>query len=133
MVYRWVVIFYLAALGLAAMFGWAALAKLRSPDLVEKRFVAMGLPKAVGRILPWAEIGLAVVLVVFPSIGAGAALVFLVVSSVGICYLLARGKVAGCGCFGNHRELSWREVAHNGGLMLVGVAALYSEVPWHLG
>lgn len=96
-----------AALLLAAVFLWAAPAKLRRPQQTTASFVALGLPApgALARLVPTAEVGTAVLLLLRPRLGAIAAAVLLVAFTTVLDRALRRSSVDGstvrCGCFGS--------------------------------
>ncbi len=117
-----------ARLLLAAMFAVAGLAKLWDPAGSRQALIGFGLPAALatplGRLLPLAELAVAVALV--PTIsawwGALGALALLLVFVAGIGYNLARGRRPECHCFGqlHSAPAGWSTLIRN--LLLTAVA-----------
>jgi hypothetical protein len=118
---------YAAALVLSALFAWAGAAKLVDPTGTARTFATLGLPAshAAARVVPVAELVLAVALVVVPPVGAVVALVALAAFSAVLARALRRGVDVGCGCFGSagHRPVSGVELLRNG-LMAVAAAVV---------
>ena len=118
----------LARLFLALVFGTAGIAKALDRSGSRQSFRSFGVPDGLTGPLSWglpiAEVLVAAALL--PAVtawwGAGAALAFLLVFSVGIGVNLARGKSPDCRCFGQlHQEtVSWTTVARN--VVMAGVA-----------
>jgi uncharacterized membrane protein YphA (DoxX/SURF4 family) len=116
---------YVAALGLAATFAWAAIAKLRAPERTAAGFAGLGLPAPtlLARVVPGVEAGLAVALVVVPVWGAGSALGLLAAFTILLAVNVGR-DAPGCNCFGatpTDEPVSWVEVLRN---LLLGAAAV---------
>src|SRR5260370_9023428 len=117
-----------ARLLLAAMFAVAGLAKLWGAAGSRAALIGFGLPAALatplGRLLPLAELAVAVALV--PTIsawwGALGALALLLVFVAGIGYNLARGRRPECHCFGqlHSAPAGWATLIRN--LLLTSVA-----------
>ena len=124
---------YAAALVLAAVFGWAGLAKLRARDATERTFRAFGLaaPRALAVGVPVTELILAVGLVLVPSWAALAALAVLVGFSTILARAMRAGVDVGCGCFGTARRapVSFVELVRNGLLALGAVVAAQAGSP----
>jgi len=116
---------YAAALLLAAVFGWAGLAKLRTRHTTARTFRAFGLahPDALAVGVPVVEVALAVGLVVAPAEATLAALAVLAGFSTILVRAMRAGVDVGCGCFGTARRqpVSFVELVRNG---LLGTAAL---------
>lgn len=93
---------YVAATVLAAVFGWAAVAKLRAGAATAAGFAGLGLPapQLLARLVPAAELVLAAALVLVPAWGAAAALVLLAAFTGVLVVNLGRGAT-GCNCFGS--------------------------------
>lgn len=92
---------------LAAVFGWAGLAK--SSDLALSRLAVRsyqllpdGLSDVIGNVLPFVELALAALLLIGLGTRVAAALAgaLLVAFIVGVSSLWIRGIDAACGCFG---------------------------------
>jgi hypothetical protein len=115
-----------AAVALAAVLAWAAVAKVvrRRPTI--EAFTAMGLPAPAGLAVavPLVEGGTALALLARPAVGAVAALVLLAIFTVVIVNLLVSGRAVGCGCFGSVRSdpVGPSDILRNG--MLAALAAL---------
>lgn len=113
----------LAAL-LAAVFAWAAFAKLRDRPGTTRAFAGAALP-APARLavaVPAGEIVLAGLLLVAPAWGATAALAVLAGFSVHLALARRRGVDVGCGCFGAARPVpAGRELVRNAGLALIAL------------
>jgi uncharacterized membrane protein YphA (DoxX/SURF4 family) len=124
---------YLSALVLAAIFAWAAAAKLRRPVPTAATFRAIGLPApaVMARAAPAAELAIAAALVLVPSIGATAALVALAFFTTLLVSRLRDGSPVSCGCFGTASEqpISFVEPLRNLFLAGLAVAALLAPSP----
>ncbi len=95
-----------AAVILAAVFSWAAVAKgARRRDTVAA-FTGLGIPApaVLAVAVPVAELAIAVLLVVRPQIGGALALAMLAAFTLAIVGALRRGVDTGCGCFGSRRD-----------------------------
>jgi hypothetical protein len=95
-----------AAVILAAVFSWAAVAKgARRRDTVAA-FTGLGIPApaVLAVVVPVAELAIAVLLVVRPQIGGALALAMLAAFTLAIVGALRRGVETGCGCFGSRRD-----------------------------
>jgi uncharacterized membrane protein YphA (DoxX/SURF4 family) len=117
-----------AALVLAVVFLWAAVAKVRDRAGTAASFRGLGLPApaALAVAVPVVEVALAVGLVVRPSIAGWLALALLVAFTLVIAGAIARGVEVGCACFGsaaNDRPVSTLEVVRNAGLAALAVVA----------
>ena len=119
-----------AALVLAAVFGWAAVAKVRAAGPTTASFRGLGLPapRLLARAVPAVEAVLAVALVLRPAVAAFAALALVVVFSLVIVRAVAAGSTVGCACFGggsgeDDRPVSVLEVVRNGGLGALAIVA----------
>jgi peroxiredoxin len=122
------ILLLIARLILAGVFGVAGFAKLFDLDGSEKAVADFGVPetlaKPLGKILPFAEIAVAVLLLPvesawFGAIGAGALLFGFV---GGIVYNMIQGRAPDCHCFGQiHSEpVGWSTLLRN--LFLAAVA-----------
>ena len=127
----------------AAVFLWAGLAKVTdiqdSINSVDAYEVLPGpVAELVGRLLPWAEIALALLLVLglfvrFAGIATAAlSLVFI----VGMTQAKARGLAIDCGCFGvggTGDGVGWWDIVRDIPLVLAGVyLAMRPHGPWQL-
>jgi hypothetical protein len=115
-----------AAVALAAVLAWAAVAKAVRHQATVEVYAAMGLPAPAGLAVavPLVEGATALGLIVRPVVGAVAALGLLAVFTAVIFGLLVSGRAVGCGCFGSTRSdpVGPSDILRNG--MLAGLAAL---------
>lgn len=124
------VLFHVVRLVLAAVFLWAAVAKLREPWLIFAASIdsMQILPEPavlfVARVLPWAELALGVLLVFSIQMRyvASFATVLLAVFLSILLWSYARGLQVDCGCFGPGESL--------GALTLARDAALVAASCW---
>lgn len=118
-----------AALLLAGVFAWAALAKVGAPGATALGLRRLGLPvpRVLAAILPAAEAGLAVLLVLSPRAGGLTALLLLAVFAVVLAAGARRGS-GGCACFGGAGADTPASTAllRNG---LLAVAAVVAAAP----
>jgi uncharacterized membrane protein YphA (DoxX/SURF4 family) len=109
---------------LAGVFVWAAVAKLSDRRATTRAFAGLGLPSPgnLAVAVPAVEIALAVILVLFPRVGAMLAAGLLISFSL----LLWRAKTSNptvrCGCFGaaDDEPVTWVTFVRNG--VLVGAS-----------
>jgi uncharacterized membrane protein YphA (DoxX/SURF4 family) len=121
--------------GLAVVFLAAAVAKLRDRRafevaLIEYGLRHVGLRRASAKLLPPAELLLAVALAVglIPRVaGAVAAVVLLTFASV-VSWNVAHGKRFACGCGGREAEISWSLVAKDTVLCAASVVVAAESV-----
>jgi uncharacterized membrane protein YphA (DoxX/SURF4 family)/peroxiredoxin len=91
---------------LAIVFATAGVAKLADPDGTRRAFGDFGVPnryvRPVALLLPLAELGIAVAVLITPAArwGAIAAAALLLVFVAGIARAMARGQAPECHCFG---------------------------------
>jgi hypothetical protein len=117
-----------AALVLAAVFAWAAVAKIVARPATVSSFRGLGLPApaSLAVAVPVAELGLAVGLVLAPAPASLAALLVLLAFSVVIGRAVAGGSTVGCACLGGgaeDRPVSVLELVRNGGLGALAIVA----------
>jgi hypothetical protein len=120
---------YLAALTLAALFLYSAMAKLRTPQVIRRVLDVVKLPsRVVAPVVPVAELITAFLLVVRPSIGSVVAIALLSIFTLFIAYLLIRRIDVSCGCFGAKSEesVSAIDLVRNG--FLLGLAVISTSV-----
>lgn len=119
---------FLCALVLAAVFVWAAAAKLARPDRTGAGFAALGLGNQRWLVwgVPVAEVTTAVLLVAVPAAGGAIAFVLLVAFSAVIARALGRGATAPCSCFGavSGRPISRGDLLRNAALAALAIVAL---------
>lgn len=113
---------YALAIGLAVVFAWAGVAKLRAPRPTARAFAALGVPVVLARVVPFVELALALALVVAP-ISALAAVALLVAFTF---VLLRADDGVRCACFGSASAdpVSWVQILRNG--LLAGAAVIAS-------
>jgi len=119
-----------AAVVLAAVLVWAAVAKLRSPIRTAEDFASLGLrrPWLLARLVPGVEVVVATMLLVVRPWGGTAATALLVGFTTIIVRVLLDPEAfvgASCACFGgsSHRPLAWPAVARNGVLLALALTA----------
>jgi uncharacterized membrane protein YphA (DoxX/SURF4 family) len=116
-----------AALVLAVVFAWAAVAKVRALDATTTSFRGLGLPAPgpLARVVPAVEAALAVALVWRPGLAGFAALALVVAFSLVIVRAVASGSTVGCACFGGQAErpVSVLELVRNAGLGALAIVA----------
>jgi len=127
---------YLAALVLAAVLVLAAAGKLARPAATAAAFRTLRVPRpgAAARVVPVAELAVAVLLIAAPRAGGVAAFVLLGVFSALLVRVLRAGIRAPCRCFGGVREapVSAPDVFRNAllaGLALTAAAATGPRSP----
>ena len=124
---------YAAALLLAALFAWAAIAKLSSPGRTRQTFAAFGLPapRVLGAALPVAELALAVGLVALPAVAAYVALGLLAAFTTFLVRAARGGADVGCGCFGSARAepVGRVELLRNGLMACAALVASFATEP----
>lgn len=118
---------YAAALAMAAVLGWAGMAKWQRPRATAESFAGLGVPAPAlwARVVPFAEVVVAAVLVVVPRAGAVCALGLLFAFTVALVVALRRGAEVGCACFGaaKVRPVSTVELVRNAGLSILAATA----------
>lgn len=125
---------------LAAVLAVSGIAKVRDDDdAAQRSWADLGVPAGVNtrllrRAHPWAEIALALALVVAPGwsavAAAGAAVVLCVVYLVLIARAAARSEPVACDCFGSTARtvVTGRTVARNAVLLLLALGAVVQAV-----
>ena len=116
----------IAALVLAVVLTWAAVAKLRANAETIEDFSSLGLPAArpLSIAVPVAELFIAGLLVVVPGWGGVVAFALLAGFTTLLISVIRSGRVARCACFGQRSSaaVDGRHVGRN--LVLIGLAAL---------
>ena len=116
-----------AAILLAGTFLIAASLKLVNPAATRRSMQEFGLPRphVVAVAVPVTELATAALLLVDPPTGGPCAVALLVAFTTLIAGRLLAGHRDSCGCFGtwSSRPLSWRDLARNGSLTVLGVIA----------
>jgi hypothetical protein len=104
-----------AALVAAAIFGFAAAAKLRSRASTRAAVMGFGLPTLIAPLLAPVELVTAVLLLVKPQVGGAVAALLLFAFTVVVGRALRRGVAVRCGCFGgtDQRPVGLDTVARN--------------------
>lgn len=117
----------IAAVLLALVFGWAALAKSVRHRATVRAFTDLGLPQpaALGVAVPVGEAVIAVALVARPTVGAALALAALAAFTLVVVRAVSRGSAAGCACFGSRRiePVAPADVVRNGFLAALAAVA----------
>ena len=110
---------------LAAVFGFAGVAKLFNPADARKAITDFGVParlaRPLGLVLPAAELAVATLLLApWAWWGAVGALTLLSAFIVAIAANLAKGRKPACHCFGqlHSKPIGWITVARNGALAI---------------
>lgn len=126
-----------SALVLAAVFVFAAVAKLGDRAGTAEDFGSLGLPKparlAVG--VPLVELATAAVLIIAPGWGGVLAVTLLVGFTTNLVLVMRSGRVATCACFGGRtgEPISSRHLLRNAGLGLLGLlSTLFDGWLWQL-
>ena len=116
-----------AALALAAVLAWAAVAKAREREATVRSFRGLGLPApgALAVLVPSAEVAVAAGLVVAPSVASWPALALVAGFSIVIARAVAARSTVPCACFGggSDRPVSVVELVRNAGLGGLAVIA----------
>ena len=121
-----------AALVLAAVLAWAAIAKVRDRRGTARSFAGLGLPspRLLASAVPAGEVAVAVGLVVAPARAAWAALALVLAFSVVIARAVVSGASVPCACFGGGgagagaaRPVSVVELVRNAGLGALAIVA----------
>jgi ABC-type microcin C transport system permease subunit YejB len=109
-----------AALVLAVVFSWSALAKLvTQPDMT-----TLGLPASTANAVSFVEVVLAIALLVSSANGGLAALVVLAGFTTFLVRRLNTG--ASCACFGaSASPVTWKHIARNAALLAVAAVAAF--------
>jgi hypothetical protein len=116
---------YTAALVLAGVLVWAAVAKLTRPRTTAASFAALGVPGA--RVVPVMELVVAAALAVWPPVGAPAAAALL--AAFGVVLVRAMRRGVGCACFGGaaSQPAGVRELVRNAGLLALAAVAAFGR------
>ncbi len=124
---------YACAFVLAVVLARAAALKALRPADTAAGFAALGVPAApvVARLVPVAEIGVAVTLLAEPRVGGPAALIMLGAFSVFLARAVKTGVRAGCNCFGQTRgqRVSGVDLVRNALLAGLAAAAVLADRP----
>ena len=114
---------YALALGLAGVFAWAGVAKLRDRSRTERSFAALGVPPQLAAVVPVVELAIAVGLVVDPLV----AIVALLLLAAFTIVLVDADDDVSCACFGSatSEPVSWVQVLRNVLLMCVAAVAAF--------
>lgn len=124
---------YLAALILAGVFAFSAVAKLRDPSASRRALRAARVPGSavIALAVPVVELSVAAALLVRPDVGAVAAIVVLAVFTGFIAYLLVKRIDVSCGCFGANatESVSSVDIVRNTFLLFAAFVALQAGAP----
>ncbi|MCU1462569.1 MAG: hypothetical protein JWO37_2644 [Acidimicrobiales bacterium] len=117
-----------AAVALAAVFVWAAVAKLRAPVATAQAFRAMRIRHSglAARAVPVSELAVAAALVASPRGGGIVALVALAAMSTVLVVVIRGGRPVPCACFGatRIRPTGTGDLVRNVALMALAVVAI---------
>jgi hypothetical protein len=124
----------IARLALAAIFLWAAYAKLRDPWMIfaieidAMHIVPTALSEPVARTLPWLEAAIGVLLAIglFTRYVSSVATLLLLGFFCTLLYLYLKGFQGDCGCFGPGEHLGPKVLARDATLV-----ALSAWVTWN--
>ena len=119
-----------SALLLAAILGWAGVAKVRDHVAAKRSFSGLGVRVPVGAVVA-AEVAIALTLVVFPRVGGIAAAVLLAAFTGVLLRALSRHSEVTCGCFGSGSDDSVgpATIVRNVLLLCAAVAATFDVRP----
>jgi Methylamine utilisation protein MauE len=114
---------------LALLFFVAGVTKLRTPTAIIQAARDMGAPSWVAPLLAPMEIGVSVMLVIRPRVGAIAAAGLLVTFTVLLRRVVRSGAKVSCGCFGSssREPVTMVTVARNVALLLLTVPAVMAQ------
>ena len=123
------ILFVLARLGIAAVFLWAAIAKLRDPwmlfamEIDNMHVVPPSMVELAARTVPWFELALGVALAVGIATRYVAPLttVFIGVLFSLVVVLYLRGFQGDCGCFGPGEQLGPKTLARDFSFVLLSL------------
>lgn len=117
-----------ASILLGVVFLFSGGTKLAAPDQWKQLASEFGVPRPIGRIVPWLELAVGALLVVqlWRPYVAAIALVILAAFTLAIVVQLLRGRHPACACFGawSSAPLSGWHVARNLALMALAVVAM---------
>ncbi len=123
----------MAAIALAALLGFAAVAKLRSPVATETDFASLGLPnpRFWAMAVPVAELLTAAVLIALPGWGGVLAFGLLAAFTANLALVIRSGRVASCACFGgtSAAPVSARHLVRNAVLLAMALLAATFDGP----
>jgi uncharacterized membrane protein YphA (DoxX/SURF4 family) len=119
----------LARLALAAVFLWAAYAKLRDPWMIfameidAMHIVPNSIVEFLARTIPWFELLLGLLLVIGIQMRyvASVATSLLAVFFTTLLVLYLRGFQGDCGCFGPGEQLGPKTLARDGALLALSI------------
>jgi hypothetical protein len=118
-------------LTVVAVLAAAALTKLGQRDRVRQSTRDLGVPDYFSVLVVPAEIGVSVLLLTMPGVGAIAAVMLLSAFTVVLARVIRSGRTVSCGCFGSTASapVSMISLARNGALIvLCGPAAFAPRV-----
>ncbi len=118
----------IAAVVLAVLLVWAAVAKVRAPLETAGNFEQLGVPAPLlmARVVPAVEVVVALLLLAVPGWGGVAAFALLACFTVLLVSLVRSGATVACSCFGtvSDEPISWVEVTRNVVLLMMAALAL---------
>jgi hypothetical protein len=117
---------------LAAVFVWAAVAKLRAPGRTARSFEALQLPLARPLALgvPVLELVVAALLVLAPPVGGAAAVALLAAFTALLALQVRAGSTVACGCFGSAgtEPVGAADLVRNAALLLGAIVAQWGTL-----
>jgi hypothetical protein len=124
---------YLAALTLAVVLTYSAVAKFRDSHAMRRAVRAAGLRGGgvIVKVVPVIEVITAASLLIRPSLGAKIALVLLTIFTLFVLHLLAHEIDVSCGCFGANAttSVSAVDVVRNAFLLTLAAVATKCDRP----
>ncbi len=116
------------AVALAGVFAYAAYNKIIDPDRTAAEFKALLVPApaTLARVVPVVELGVAIVLVIWPRLGATLAASLLGAFTTLLVVTVRSGRTVSCGCLGakSGQPVTMATVARNFVLLAMAMAAL---------
>lgn len=119
-------------IGIAGLLSVSGLSKFRTgtfiAELANYRILPTGTVVPIATALPWAEIVVAVALLLSPTAAwpLGAAAVLLALFTTGVVTNLVRGRKIACGCRGTSKPITWRLATVNAAWIVAATVAAVS-------
>lgn len=119
------------AVAMAAVFGFAAAIKLKSPTVAVTQFTELGVPRPrlMARVVPVFELVIAFALLVAPPVGGLAAMMLLVAFTAVITAAVRHGNTAACGCFGAMSQKPIGRATALRNLLFIAMSATATATP----
>jgi uncharacterized membrane protein YphA (DoxX/SURF4 family) len=95
-----------SAVALAVVFLWSSVAKFRTPAGTAGQFAELGipLPRISARVVPAAELGVCVLLLILPGWGGVVAFAVLASFTTLLAGVVRSGRPVACACFGGSAD-----------------------------